>query len=881
MDDRRFDALARTVAAGTGSRRGALRLLTGGILGALAGALGAAGTGVAQTDCRRPGASCRTPDQCCSRQCSPEGVCLCTAADQCPKPRNPCRKARCARGNCGVVNKPAGTACDDRIACTGLGTCSAGGTCQPGAPDDARCPAANPCLVGRCEPANPSRDARGCVFTPVSGGTISCGTGACAREVAACVDGRPQECVPGQPSAEVCNGIDDDCDGVVDNGATCTGGKTCQDGACACPQGQTECGGVCVDTGTNPSHCGACDVPCDGGTGTCRGGRCARPEACNGADDDLDGVVDDGAACPHNQVCLDGRCGCPAGTQDCDGNGVCEDLQTNDRFCGDCATACTGGKTCQGGVCRCPAGQKDCGGTCFSEASCCPGTTRPCYTGPAGTEGVGTCRTGTQTCGQDGAWGGCAGEVVPTADTCNGLDEDCDGVPDDEASCPAGKGCVGGRCVCPSGQKDCDGTCIATASCCTTADCGTGGKVCPSPGGTCECPQDTTLCGTRCVDTTADRDNCGGCGRGCASGAICCNGTCADLQTSTTNCGACGNACPASTSVSCVGGVCRCRLAGDNRFDGLICGGRCVDPTRDNANCGACGNVCPSGTGCGGDGGCCPRDLISCGGTCVDPRIDESNCGTCGVVCPTGTACCPSRDRGVCTNTATSPNNCGACGIRCNSGTGVCRNGVCIGCATGRTDCGGLCLDLATNHDNCGACGNACPSDATCQGGTCVCPSGLSACRGVDTCRNLATDPAHCGTCDHACATGQTCCGGTCCAAGQTCCGGVCKNLQTDPANCNACGRVCPAPTNGAATCAGGVCGFTCNTNYKPCGTGCIPSANCCTDADCGEGGICTGTGRCCLEPCGDVCCPLRSQCNPDTGECEPIDICTNPDLCE
>ncbi|MGH8488731.1 MAG: MopE-related protein [Gammaproteobacteria bacterium] len=45
-------------------------------------------------------------------------------------------------------------------------------------------------------------------------GNLSCGVGACARSVEACVDGAPQECVPGTPTAEICgNGIDEDCNG--------------------------------------------------------------------------------------------------------------------------------------------------------------------------------------------------------------------------------------------------------------------------------------------------------------------------------------------------------------------------------------------------------------------------------------------------------------------------------------------------------------------------------------------------------------------------------------------------------------------------------------------------------------------------------------------
>lgn len=51
-----------------------------------------------------------------------------------------------------------------------------------------------------------------------------------------------------------------------------------------------------------------------------------------------------------------------------------------------------------------------------------------CYTGPAGTVGVGLCRLGEiQFCGE-GTWGQCYGEIKPTTEICgNGLDEDCNG----------------------------------------------------------------------------------------------------------------------------------------------------------------------------------------------------------------------------------------------------------------------------------------------------------------------------------------------------------------------------------------------------------------------------------------------------------------------
>ncbi len=61
--------------------------------------------------------------------------------------------------------------------------------------------------------------------------------------------------------------------------------------------------------------------------------------------------------------------------------------------------------------------------------ACTPGSTRACYGGPAGTEGVGQCQAGVETCLDDGSgYGACSGEVTPAAaDTCAPGDENCDG----------------------------------------------------------------------------------------------------------------------------------------------------------------------------------------------------------------------------------------------------------------------------------------------------------------------------------------------------------------------------------------------------------------------------------------------------------------------
>ncbi len=54
---------------------------------------------------------------------------------------------------------------------------------------------------------------------------------------------------------------------------------------------------------------------------------------------------------------------------------------------------------------------------------------RACYDGKGGTMGVGACHAGTQIC-SGGVWATCAGEVVPSGEACNGVDDDCDGKTD-------------------------------------------------------------------------------------------------------------------------------------------------------------------------------------------------------------------------------------------------------------------------------------------------------------------------------------------------------------------------------------------------------------------------------------------------------------------
>src|SRR5690606_13158617 len=68
----------------------------------------------------------------------------------------------------------------------------------------------------------------------------------------------------------------------------------------------------------------------------------------------------------------------------------------------------------------------DCDGTIDPDCACEAGEEQSC--GP--TTDVGACQLGTMTC-VAGGWGSCIGAVHPSAEICNGADDDCDGVTDD------------------------------------------------------------------------------------------------------------------------------------------------------------------------------------------------------------------------------------------------------------------------------------------------------------------------------------------------------------------------------------------------------------------------------------------------------------------
>jgi len=130
----------------------------------------------------------------------------------------------------------------------------------------------------------------------------------------------------------------------------------------------------------------------------------------------------------------------------CDGS--CVDLLADPLNCNACGTVCPAAPnavaSCAAGVCAvegCEPGFNNCDGDAANgcevsgPCECTPGAQTACYTGPQGTEGVGPCVGGMQTCNAEGTgFGPCEGEVLPAAqDLCaNSVDDDCNGEVDED-----------------------------------------------------------------------------------------------------------------------------------------------------------------------------------------------------------------------------------------------------------------------------------------------------------------------------------------------------------------------------------------------------------------------------------------------------------------
>jgi hypothetical protein len=652
---------------------------------------------------------------------------------------------------------------------------------------------------------------------------------------------------------EVCNGVDDDCDGANDELVLAAAGPSSTGAALL--QGERGCilrGGmpVSLDYRTDTENCGGCRVRCPVGTSDiCADG------TCDCAGEGGIGVCATDSA-PRNTCCGDG----------------CRDLDRNFDNCNACGQRCrdvvvTDGTNtfaladrvdnCSGGVCVCGSTGSHCG---FGERCCGP-------------TGAGRCvpRNDIQNCGACG--NRCGVNMSCTAVgadaytcRCNSPFLDCDG--SQATGCeidPRGDVDNCGDCRIRCRPANATGRCVSMS--CEIASCNTNYRDCNggySDG--CEIllgdNSNCQSCGDRCTAPTNASPMCNfsgsGCGWSCNSNfGDCTSGTgCeTDLRTSTSHCGACSVGCGASES--CSGSRCRCSGDTGGVGGGPACTGSqtccsgvgCRNLGSTTQHCGACGVACGPGEGCSSGRCTCSGDTGSVGG---------------GQVCTGGTPDCCS---GGCTNTQNDSSNCGGCGVSCGPGE-TCSSGRCVcgpdtgGVGTGRictssqTCCSSGCESTSSDRNHCGGCGIVCGTGETCSSGRCNCNGDLGgagagpSCTGAleccsTGCENLSNSESHCGACGVACGPSETCSGGRCdcngdtgsvgggaaCGGGQSCCAGGCRSTGTDENNCGACGAMCGT----AETCMSGRC--TCNGD-----TGSV-----------GGGAVCTGSQECCSDGCANT----------------------------
>jgi Putative metal-binding motif len=140
-------------------------------------------------------------------------------------------------------------------------------------------------------------------------GVISCNTAETGTECKLTTNG-------GSASTEVCNSLDDDCDGKVDETLDCDDTPCTPTGSEVCNAVDDDCDDKVDEADPNLGHecgknIGVCTPGmqrCVAGMLRCVGGVMPGVEICNGKDDDCDGEIDNEAPCPEGNACIEGAC---------------------------------------------------------------------------------------------------------------------------------------------------------------------------------------------------------------------------------------------------------------------------------------------------------------------------------------------------------------------------------------------------------------------------------------------------------------------------------------------------------------------------------------------------------------------------------------------
>jgi hypothetical protein len=706
------------------------------------------------------------------------------------------------------------------------------------------------------------------------------------------------------PVDELCNGLDDDCDGLLAGNQAANPPLSMipandeidhdADGYLAC----TTCAGLTLPMSV--AGCGDCDdannkrhpnhsEDCDNLDNSCNPAWSASPPGTDGKDQ------------------------CSGGTTCCSTQTVCRNLSTDNLNCGQCGVACVIPKKstgCAGGAC-----------VCNKVAGCDPSITSGVYCDPSAGGGNGACVTCSNNtycgdgCDPCGAGQQCQADAMrpghytcgctddcgctnPAQRYCNKASGNCQATAPNGHNCGASGSicgvsqavtCATGNCVdgycCNSGcgspcaacnVSGSEGTCTpVTGSSPVGGRSCTGGGVAPCGGycnGSTSCfyPPNSTMCtpNLACSGNTLQQQSyCNGAGL-CTAGA---SGPCAGnvICATSTTCKpmACGGDGDCATGYWCNAPTCTLKATqGMGCSAGNQCGtGNCVD--------GAC---CTSST-CPQCRNCKLGSVISGGGTCVN--VVTSMDDTTGTTCATATdtkSCdsggnCKGTDGLVCTgggdcvngncysNGVTgSPLNC--CNVACTGGCVLstnCTGGSCDVAAPGTT-CGGkyLCDGVSPGCTNSCSNDNQCSAGNWCFGGACIgCDTGASQCGSGQRCQNLCGSGRWCSssTCT-ACSSGSSPCGSgqaceNLCGTDRWCSAGSCSSCSSGSGPCGAsqsCQSFCTAGNNNGRYCNGGTCANCSNSDDAHCGTMC---SNCGSTADtphCSSGSCaCTSDGDC------------------------------------
>ena len=577
------------------------------------------------------------------------------------------------------------------------------------------------------------------------------------------------------PTDEICNGLDDDCDGAIDQGAcgageACFMASMCASGTCAWIYGGTYAACAEVTDG-----CVILDgedlVQVPDGETLCTGATTYRQ--C------LDGAFTESTECADG---VDGTFLCDEELQECAGEcAVDEDCVDEDL--------CDGGTVCQEGQCVAAGAAVECPEDTACSTYSCNGATGECDPAPINTDGPcddGDLCTSNDTCVAGACVPGdkkeCSDENACTVDSCDAMTGDCshDAAAMNGEACDDGDLCtVTDLCeagVCAGTDKDCDDLNACTADSCTPAS------------GACE---NVALTGEPCDDDDActEADACTGAGS-CA-GIL--SVDCDDLNDCTIDScnplsGSClhsaaglgsdcaypdpaagaGSACYPNASCDasgvCQPGVssCECLVDADCPDDGDLCNGAptcdtgsfpyaCVDDPDSVVECG------PGGTCfeliCEPASGDCLPSAINAGGTCDDENVCTSGT-TCDAGECTGGEALDCEDADPCTIDACDPvdgcTHTDAPALPCDDGD-ECTTDTCspdgsacqfddiAGCCVTSADCGGLpCQDGTCCVPDCDGGAYECGDDGC--GGTC------GTCEGSETC-NMESHLCVCETC--------------------------------------------------------------------------------------------------------------------------------------